>query len=307
MFIPGQFIALLTFPGVIVHELGHKLFCDIFKVKVHEAKYFRFGNPAGYVIHDIPDRFHKTFFIDVGPFIVNNIMAIIIFSLSTLFAFNDLLWAFFVWLGVSIAMNSFPSSHDAKVLWSESKKHLSKGNIIAIIGFPFSILIRIANALSIVWFDLIFAIILYITVTGTFAAPSIFEGRPQTFVSNECGFSIDITTAWKVDNEKGSCYFAFGEGKTDTIMVFASNSSAMTSPEFVLALLSVPYTKTGVEYVTIDGTRVQQISANVKLDGQPFYGKFAQLVKDGKYYLIGYVSKYKSFGQMAAFNSFRVI
>lgn len=307
MFIPGWIISLLTFPGVVVHEVGHKVFCDIFRVKVHEAKYFRLGNPAGYVVHDIPDKFYKTFFIDVGPFIVNNFMAILIFSLSTLFAFNDLLWAFFVWLGISIAMNSFPSSHDAKVLWNESKKYLSKGNIIAIIGFPFSILIRIANALSVIWFDLIFAIILYITVTGTFAAPSIFEGRPQTFVSNECGFSIDITTTWKVDNEKGSCYFVFGKGKNDAIMVFASNSSAMTSPEFVLAFSNVPYTKTGAEYVTISGTRVQQVSANVKLEGQPFYGKFAQLVKDEKYYFIGYVSKYKSFDQMTTFNSFKAI
>jgi hypothetical protein len=30
MFIPGQLIAILTFPGVIVHEAAHQLFCRFF-------------------------------------------------------------------------------------------------------------------------------------------------------------------------------------------------------------------------------------------------------------------------------------
>ena len=41
MIIPGPIIALLTFPGVIVHEFAHKLFCDIFNVPVYYVNYFK--------------------------------------------------------------------------------------------------------------------------------------------------------------------------------------------------------------------------------------------------------------------------
>jgi hypothetical protein len=44
--IPGQLIALLTFPGVIVHELGHQLMCRFLRVAVLDVCYFRVGRPA---------------------------------------------------------------------------------------------------------------------------------------------------------------------------------------------------------------------------------------------------------------------
>ncbi|HIJ97786.1 TPA: DUF3267 domain-containing protein [archaeon] len=165
MVIPGFVISMLTFPGVIVHELGHKFFCDLFGVRVHEAKYFRLGNPAGYVVHDIPNEFKKTFFIDIGPFIVNTAVALLIFSAARLFSLQGLLGSFLLWLGISVGMHAFPSSHDAKVLWAESKKHLSRGDFSAVIGFPFAIFIFIANILSIVWFDLIYALVLFALVS----------------------------------------------------------------------------------------------------------------------------------------------
>lgn len=49
-FIPGELISILTFPGIIVHEFAHMLFCRIRKVAVFDACYFRVGNPAGFVI-----------------------------------------------------------------------------------------------------------------------------------------------------------------------------------------------------------------------------------------------------------------
>ena len=181
MFIPGIVISVLTFPGVIVHELGHKYFCDRFNVKVHDVKYFRFGNPAGYVLHDIPDKFYKTFFIDIGPFIVNSAVAGTIFALIALLGHlvkvdsGPIVWltSFFSWIGFSIAMNAFPSHHDAKILWKESIRYLSQGNFIAIVGFPFALLIWIANILSVIWFDLIYAIGLMFAVS--FVVSSVFK------------------------------------------------------------------------------------------------------------------------------------
>lgn len=54
-FIPGELISALTFPGVILHEWAHKLFCKRLGVKVLEVKYFQIGKKvAGYVVHEPP-------------------------------------------------------------------------------------------------------------------------------------------------------------------------------------------------------------------------------------------------------------
>ena len=49
-FIPGFLIAIVTFPGVIVHEAAHLFFCRWFKLEVYDVCFFRVGNPSGYVI-----------------------------------------------------------------------------------------------------------------------------------------------------------------------------------------------------------------------------------------------------------------
>lgn len=41
MIIPGFLISIATFPGVIVHEAAHQLFCRLTKVAVLDVCYFR--------------------------------------------------------------------------------------------------------------------------------------------------------------------------------------------------------------------------------------------------------------------------
>lgn len=43
--IPGFLISLLTFPGVMVHEFAHQLFCRIMRVPVYDVVYFQAKNP----------------------------------------------------------------------------------------------------------------------------------------------------------------------------------------------------------------------------------------------------------------------
>lgn len=79
--IPGWLISILTFPGVIAHEIGHRLFADWAKVPVYKVCYFRVGNPAGYVIHGPVNSLRASFLISVGPLIVNTLLcALITFS-----------------------------------------------------------------------------------------------------------------------------------------------------------------------------------------------------------------------------------
>src|SRR5260370_7616563 len=72
-FIPGPLIALATFPGVIVHELAHQMFCRWFRVPVLKVCYFRVGNPAGFIIHEPPTKTYQSLFISIGPFLINTI------------------------------------------------------------------------------------------------------------------------------------------------------------------------------------------------------------------------------------------
>jgi hypothetical protein len=155
----GFFIALLTFPGVILHEFSHKKFCDWFGVKVLKVKYFgvpKGNGPLGYVVHEKPKKFRQTFFISTGPFMLNSIFAILFYFLYFIIPVPYL----FAWLGFSSALHAFPSSGDAYSLWYETKRHM-KDNILAVVGFPIAILIWIANGLSMVWFDVMYAGLLF--------------------------------------------------------------------------------------------------------------------------------------------------
>jgi len=158
LFIPGKLIAILTFPGVIVHEAGHRLFCSLAGVHVYKTCYFRLGNPAGYVIHGPAHSYGAGFLICVAPFIVNTAIALLIFSIAVNVSSIAVALPLY-WLGISIGMHAFPSSGDADNLWRYSKAAW-RHNPLAILGFPAVILIKIAAVLSIIWFNLFYAIAL---------------------------------------------------------------------------------------------------------------------------------------------------
>lgn len=160
--IPGFLIALVTFPGVIVHEAAHLFFCKLRRVAVFDVCYFRLGNPSGYVIHEIPDSFLSSFLISVGPFIINSILCVLFcfpaFVPVRVFNQKDPICYFLIWLGVSIGMHAFPSTQDAKVLWQQAKKAASLFNPLAILSFPLVGLIYVANVLRIFWLDYFYGI-----------------------------------------------------------------------------------------------------------------------------------------------------
>lgn len=143
MFIPGILISIATFPGVIVHELAHQLFCRWFKVPVFEVCYFRFANPVGYVLHEPATKAYQSFFISIGPFIINTVLAFLIaFPAALQFKFDDAgaLDYFLIYLGVSIGAHAFPSTGDANSLWqsvvqSPNTPLLAKILVTPIVGF----------------------------------------------------------------------------------------------------------------------------------------------------------------------------
>ncbi len=156
--IPGFLIAWLTFPGVIIHEAAHLLFCKQRKVAVFDVKFFQFSNKvSGYVLHENVDDFTTSFLICLGPFFVNTILCMLIcfpvFLPYRMFGIVDPLSWILLWLGVSIGMHAFPSNQDASNLLEHAKSEAKKKNPLAIVSFPLVGLIFVANVLRVFWLD----------------------------------------------------------------------------------------------------------------------------------------------------------
>lgn len=162
-FIPGPFISAITFPGVIIHELSHQLFCNYFKIPVYEVCYFRFGNPAGYVIHGEPEKTRHQALVSVGPFLINTILGALLTFPSALRTFEfdgaaTTIDIILMWLGISIAMHAIPSTGDAQSMWDAVFKKqtsiLTKLSVAPIVG-----LIYLLSIGSVLWLDLVYGII----------------------------------------------------------------------------------------------------------------------------------------------------
>jgi len=160
-FIPGFVITLVTFPGVIVHELAHQLFCRYFKVPVFKVVYFQVGNPAGYVVHEAVRNKAQGILISVGPFIVNTAIGALISLPAALpvFTFHTAgpLDYVLIYLGVSIAMHAFPSRGDAGVIWHSIKEENTPA-WVRIIGYPVVGLIYLGSLGSFFWLDVLYGV-----------------------------------------------------------------------------------------------------------------------------------------------------
>lgn len=171
--IPGFAIAIITFPGVIVHELAHQLFCRWFRIPVYEVVYFRIGNPAGYVVHQAVENKMQAILISVGPFIVNTVIGAIISCPAALPVFRlhsggpvDYL---LIYLGVSIAMHAFPSRGDANNIWAAI--HQEDAPLWAkILGYPIVGLIHLVSLGSFFWLDFIYGLAVAIGIPNLIIA-----------------------------------------------------------------------------------------------------------------------------------------
>lgn len=172
-FIPGILISLITFPGVIIHELAHQFFCRIMRVPVYEVKYFQLSNPCGYVLHEPTQNPFKTFMISIGPFLINTLVGIIIITpaaieLIAFEVYSNPLNLVLGWLGFSILMHAFPSSGDAKILVNNILKNKNVQLFVKILVTPIIGLIYFVSLGSIVWLDAIYAIIIAMTIPKLF-------------------------------------------------------------------------------------------------------------------------------------------
>lgn len=162
MIIPGVIISLITFPGVVVHELAHQIFCMICGLNVYKVKYFQMGNPNGYVIHESTLQPGKIFFTCMGPFFINSVLGMVILlpasiELMVFREYTNPFYLFIGWLGFSILMHAFPSRSDAKIIIRRILKDPHVSLVWKIIAAPFVGLVYLCSIGGIFWLDLVYA------------------------------------------------------------------------------------------------------------------------------------------------------
>jgi hypothetical protein len=166
--IPGILISIATFPGVIVHEAAHMLFCRWNRLAVFEVVFFQFKDPAGYVIHEEPKGFNASFFVSMGPFLVNTALCILFCTAAFLpvweLGVRDPVPYFFYWLGLSIGMHAFPSTVDLDHVFQRAPEAARKGNVLAILSYPLVAILYVLNLGRFFWADLLYGIAVGILV-----------------------------------------------------------------------------------------------------------------------------------------------
>jgi len=137
-------------------------FCKLRGVAVLDVRFFRIGNPAGYVIHEPPNNFTTAFLISLGPFIVNSLLCMLIcfpaFMPVRVFGVTHPLSYFLLWLGISIGMHAFPSIGDGQTLLAQARKEVSSFNLLAILSYPLVWAIYVANVLRFFWLDYLYGV-----------------------------------------------------------------------------------------------------------------------------------------------------
>ena len=158
--IPGWLISAITFPGVILHEAAHELFCKITNTKVIDIQYYKFSveknEPAGYVIHEKSSNYFKTFLITLGPLFINTLLAFMMGIIAVSKGTGPFA-LLFGWLTFCFGMHAIPSLHDSWNLLKESSEAIMKFNIFALVGIIISPILSLASLFQIVWFDAIYA------------------------------------------------------------------------------------------------------------------------------------------------------
>jgi hypothetical protein len=170
----GAILTALTFPGVIVREGAHLLFCRTLHLAVFEVRFLGLKRPFGYVKHEPARDFGTALAETLGPFCLNTALCVM-FSTAAflpvweLKIFDPMAYVFY-WLGLSFGIHAFPASADLKHLWELTSPAAHRGNLLALAGYPLVALLYLVDFARAFWADAVFGIAL-----GVLAPPALFH------------------------------------------------------------------------------------------------------------------------------------
>jgi hypothetical protein len=158
----GYVIWIVTFPGRIMRTISYRLFMDLTKIQVFEVDYFK-----GTLTHSVIPRVRTALLIACAPLLVNTILcAILMFPVALPALIGaDLPPALMVlgWLGLSLGMNAFPDRRFSSYLL-ELGALAEQRQSAGVLGRVLCGLFGVANFLRRLWFDLIYALVVGLTI-----------------------------------------------------------------------------------------------------------------------------------------------
>lgn len=156
MLFSQQKMDMLTFPGVILHELVHAIMCKVFGIQIQEICYLRYGKPSGYIVHSACNSFISQFCITVGPLLINTVLGGYL-GYKYMYLHPDAPTfdrVFFLWLAVSFLVHSFPSVQDVKNFHKVLKK---ESELIQLLNMPILICLYVIGHSAYFWVELGYA------------------------------------------------------------------------------------------------------------------------------------------------------
>ncbi|MFH0714413.1 MAG: hypothetical protein V1847_01040 [Candidatus Diapherotrites archaeon] len=147
-------------PGIIAHEFSHWLSCSLLGVRVHKVEWY---GMRAFVQHDHPSPFNA-WLITLAPLLFGQTLGFgLLLYASSFYSVNFLLSLFLAWMGISVLLFSFPSSHDVsnafKALQEAYSRNFKKSvfhQLLALFSLPFvalplSVLLAFFWILDSVW------------------------------------------------------------------------------------------------------------------------------------------------------------
>ena len=140
---------LATAPGIVLHELAHRLACLLVGVPVQSVVYFQLTGPPGYVRHTTPTRWSTTAVIALAPLATNVTIAAVLLEYSLAVytttgiggvAAGGLLW----WVAVVAVIHSLPSTTDLETVWTATIARWYRLPLAVVVG-PVYALRRLAG------------------------------------------------------------------------------------------------------------------------------------------------------------------
>jgi hypothetical protein len=148
IYIPGWLVSILTFPGIVFHEIAHRFFCDIYNIPVFKIVYLSpFSDEhSGCVVHAQTKRFKHVFFISTAPLLFNSLIFMLCtfpFGIKVCLGSYGIFWEnslveiayfFITWIGLCASIHLFPSEKDMSHLHNiQTPKNSHFSTIFAIL------------------------------------------------------------------------------------------------------------------------------------------------------------------------------
>lgn len=141
---PLSVFSLFTFPGILVRQVAHQIFCRFLRVAIFDVRYLE---PGG-VVHEKPLWASHQILLAIGPFLLCSLLGALIAAPAAIplvrLGTGGPLEGALLWLGFSLAVQGFPLPEEAGTL----RRHVRDPHVLPV--FRFAVL-PIAGLIALGW------------------------------------------------------------------------------------------------------------------------------------------------------------